>query len=160
VADAGLLVSLVRRCAPGYFAIVMATGIVSTAFQLAGFRVVSAVLLIVAALGFAGLAAASAVRLAMFPGVVGDDLRDPVRAFTGFAFVAAADALPGGPVDGRVPGRGVRRRQPPPGPAGRDRVRALDRVAGRLAGAGRLGPGQRGADRSPRHREAAVMDAV
>jgi tellurite resistance protein TehA-like permease len=91
VADAGLLVSLVRRCAPGYFAIVMATGIVSTAFQLAGFRVVSAVLLIVAALGFAGLAAASAVRLAVFPGVVGDDLRDPARAFAGFAFVVAAD---------------------------------------------------------------------
>ena len=96
MADAGVLVSLVRRCAPGYFATVVATGIVSIALQLAGFRVVSAVLLIVAALGFAGLAAASAVRLAVFPGVVGDDLRDPARAFACFAFVAAADVTGAG----------------------------------------------------------------
>ena len=77
MADAGLLASLVRRCAPGYFAVVMATGIVSTALQLAGYRAASAVLLTAAAVGFAGLAAASAVRLAVFPGVVGADLRDP-----------------------------------------------------------------------------------
>jgi tellurite resistance protein TehA-like permease len=90
VADVGLLVSLVRRCAPGYFAVVMATGILSTAFQLAGFRAVSAVLT-VTAVGFAGLAAASAARLAVFPGVVREDLRDPAVAFAGFAFVVAAD---------------------------------------------------------------------
>ena len=91
MADGGLLVSLVRRCAPGYFAVVMATAIVSTALQLAGFRLVSTLLLTIAALGFAGLAAASAVRMAVFPRVVGDDLRDPAVAFAGFAFVAAAD---------------------------------------------------------------------
>ena len=91
-----------RRCAPGYFAIVMATGIVSIALQLAGFRVVSAVLLIAAALVVAGLAAASAVRLAVFPGVVGDDLRDPARAFACFAFVVAADVTGAGlGLDGR-----------------------------------------------------------
>ncbi|HEX6856870.1 MAG TPA: tellurite resistance/C4-dicarboxylate transporter family protein [Streptosporangiaceae bacterium] len=96
MADAGLLVSLVRRCAPGYFAAVMATGIVSIALRLAGYRAVSAVLLTAAAVGFAALAAASAVRLAVFPGVVRDDLRDPAVAFAGFAFVAAADVTGAG----------------------------------------------------------------
>jgi len=98
----GLLVSLVRRCAPGRFAVVMATGIVSTAFRLAGIRVLSTVLLTGAAVVFAGLAAVSAARLAVFPAAAGDDLRDPARAFTGFAFVAAASVVGAGlGLDGR-----------------------------------------------------------
>lgn len=94
--DTGQMVSLVRRCVPGRFAVVMATGIVSIALRLASFRLVSALLLTVAALAFAGLAAASAIRLAVFPGAAGDDLRDPAVAFTGFAFVAAADVTGAG----------------------------------------------------------------
>src|SRR5262245_20124795 len=74
----------------------MATGIVSIALQLAGYRAGSAVLLTVTAVGFAGLAAASAARLAVFPGVVRDDLRDPAVAFAGFGFVIAADVTGAG----------------------------------------------------------------
>jgi tellurite resistance protein TehA-like permease len=83
----------VRGTHPGSFAVVMATGIVSTALHVAGVARFSAVLLAIAAACFAVLVAASALRAAMFPADLRADLASPQSAFTCYAFVAACGVL-------------------------------------------------------------------
>ena len=53
----------VQRLPPGSFAFVMATGIVATAFRLAGWQVLSAVLLAIAVAGLVALSVALTWRL-------------------------------------------------------------------------------------------------
>jgi tellurite resistance protein TehA-like permease len=78
---------------PGYFAFVMATGIVSTGAFLLGQSWLSRVFLVIACAGFLVLAAALAARLIRFrPRVLGD-LRAPERAFGFFTVPAGIDVL-------------------------------------------------------------------
>lgn len=78
---------------PGYCALVMATGIVSTGLALFGRQVLSDVLLVVAVLAFVVLVAAYAWRAVVFPGRLLADARDPGRAFGYFSLVAAPNVL-------------------------------------------------------------------
>ncbi len=83
----------VRTLNPGYFALVMATGIVSVAMHNHGQYTLSVTLLWLGLVAFFVLLAATAVRLIAFRADFAADLRDPRRAFGAFTFVAAADVL-------------------------------------------------------------------
>jgi tellurite resistance protein TehA-like permease len=83
----------VRRLYPGYFALVMATGIVSTGLRDVGRSVMSAVLLVIAMGCFAVLAIATTVRVICFPREVLADLSSPDQAYVFFTFVAACGVL-------------------------------------------------------------------
>jgi tellurite resistance protein TehA-like permease len=83
----------VRDLDPGYFALVMASGIVSQAMRLDGAGILSAALLAVAVAGFVVLAAASAGRLLAWRARFRADLLDPARSFAFFTFTAACDIL-------------------------------------------------------------------
>lgn len=89
----GTLARTGRAAEPGWFAVVMGTGIVSAALRLAGSPHLSGVLLAIAAATFLVLLAASAWRAAAFPARLRDDVTCPGRAFTCFAFVAACNVL-------------------------------------------------------------------
>ena len=78
---------------PGYFALVMATGIVSTAFEVTGFAPLSWALLAVALLGYAALVVLYVMRLVHYRAEFLADTADAGRAFGFFTFVAASDVL-------------------------------------------------------------------
>ena len=71
---------------PGYFAVVMATGILSVGTELEGFDLLSEVLLGVCALSFVVLGALTAWRFVAYLSAVEDDFTDPRRAFGVFTF--------------------------------------------------------------------------
>src|SRR5262245_45838124 len=77
---------------PAYFALVMATGIVSIAASLHGIPVLSAVLFWLNALFLAGLAAATAVRILRYPQAFAADIQSHNRG-VGFFTIAAATAV-------------------------------------------------------------------
>ncbi|WP_199737138.1 MULTISPECIES: tellurite resistance/C4-dicarboxylate transporter family protein [Micromonospora] len=83
----------VRNLYPGYFAMVMATGICSIALRDLERVALSAVLLVVAVVGFAVLCAALLWRIVRYPRLVLTDLGAADRAFAFFTFVAACDVL-------------------------------------------------------------------
>jgi tellurite resistance protein TehA-like permease len=83
----------VRTLNPGYFALVMATGIVSIAMLNHRVVAVSVVLLWLACLAYVVLVVLSVVRLVAFRADVAADLADPRRAFGLFTFVAATDVI-------------------------------------------------------------------
>ncbi|MCV7260768.1 tellurite resistance/C4-dicarboxylate transporter family protein [Mycobacterium shimoidei] len=83
----------VRTLHPGYFALVMATGIVSIAMHNHGAYPLSVALLWLACGAFAVLLIVTAVRIIAFRADLIADLQDPRRAFGSFTFVAAADVL-------------------------------------------------------------------
>jgi tellurite resistance protein TehA-like permease len=83
---------VVRDLNPGVFAFVMATGIVSTDMSSDGVPVLSAVLLVIAALGFVALVAVSGLRLLWWPRRMAADVVSP-RGFAFLTFSAAADVL-------------------------------------------------------------------
>lgn len=83
----------VRDLFPGYFALVMATGIISNALWLQGYRPLSDVLFGLAAAAFPWLLALTTVRLVRFPRRVWADLTDPKLVFSFFTLVAASDVL-------------------------------------------------------------------
>ena len=83
----------VRTLAPGYFALVMATGIVSIGMRLAGLDILSAVLMWLTAATYAILVVLFGWRLVAYPGAVIADLHDPRRAFGYFTLVAGTDVL-------------------------------------------------------------------
>ncbi|CCH76113.1 conserved membrane hypothetical protein [Nostocoides japonicum T1-X7] len=83
----------VRTLTPGYFAAVMATGIVSVATQLKGWASLSAALLVIAIAIYAILILLSIVRVVRHHDAVRSDLADPRRAFGSFTFVAATCVL-------------------------------------------------------------------
>ncbi len=89
----GRLSAAVATLDPGYFALVMATGIVSTGSDLLGYITLSRVLLGFTIVAFVVLAVAYTVRLALFPRFVQQSLRDPTTAMGYFTVVAGTDVL-------------------------------------------------------------------
>lgn len=83
----------VRDLYPGYFALVMATGVCSTALRDVGQRGASVALLAVAGIGYGVLCAALGWRLIRYPRRVLDDLSAPEKAFAFFTVVAASNVL-------------------------------------------------------------------
>lgn len=71
----------------GYFASVMATGIVATALLLFGATVLSAVLLVIACVLLVFFTVVYLLRLALYPRQFIADLRDPTSVFGFFTFV-------------------------------------------------------------------------
>jgi tellurite resistance protein TehA-like permease len=83
----------IRDLHPGYFAFVMATGIVSTGTFLLGPSWLSRALLAAASIGLVLLSAALVLRLAMFRSSVAADIQAPERVFGFFTIVAGIDVL-------------------------------------------------------------------
>jgi tellurite resistance protein TehA-like permease len=83
----------VRDLHPGYFAFVMATGIISTGTFLLGPSWLSRALLAVAAAGLVLLTLALAARVVFFRPGVAADVRAPERVFGFFTIPAALDVL-------------------------------------------------------------------
>ncbi|MFC3980987.1 tellurite resistance/C4-dicarboxylate transporter family protein [Streptosporangium jomthongense] len=83
----------VRNLEPAYFAMVMATGIISVDTRAMGLKVPSAVLLWVGIAGYAVLLVLSGWRLLGCRAETARDLGDPAKAFGFFTFVAATDLL-------------------------------------------------------------------
>jgi tellurite resistance protein TehA-like permease len=83
----------VRDADPGYFALVMATGIVSEAMQLDGAVVLSGILLAAGIAAYVLLAALYAWRLAAYRRQIRADAADPSRAFGFFTLAAGSGVL-------------------------------------------------------------------
>ncbi|RAV11604.1 tellurite resistance protein permease [Mycolicibacterium sp. GF69] len=83
----------VRTLHPGYFALVMASGIVSIAMHSHRAYVLSVALLWIACVAYVVLIALNLLRTLIFRSAVADDLADPRRAFGLFTFVAATGVL-------------------------------------------------------------------
>jgi tellurite resistance protein TehA-like permease len=83
----------IRDLHPGYFAFVMATGIVSIGTFLLGPPWLSRTLLVVASAGLVVLSAALVIRLARFRSSVAADVRAPDRVFGFFTITAGIDVL-------------------------------------------------------------------
>jgi tellurite resistance protein TehA-like permease len=89
----GRLDALVRGLSPGYFAVVMATGIVSAGLAYDGRRLLSRCLLVLTVAAFAGLLALNGWRLVSFRAELVADLVSPATGFGFYTFVAAANVL-------------------------------------------------------------------
>lgn len=89
----GRISGAVATLTPGYFALVMASGIVAAGLWLEGFRVLSGALLALCAAAYAVVVVLNAVRLAAFRSAVRADLVDSGRAFGFFTFVAGTNVL-------------------------------------------------------------------
>ncbi|MGH3123846.1 MAG: tellurite resistance/C4-dicarboxylate transporter family protein, partial [Streptosporangiaceae bacterium] len=83
----------VRDLHPGYFAFVMATGIISTGAFLLGPSWLSVALLVAASAGLLVLGAALVARLVLFRSSVAADVRAPDRVFGFFTITAGLDVL-------------------------------------------------------------------
>jgi tellurite resistance protein TehA-like permease len=83
----------VRTLNPSYFALVMATGIMSVAMQIHHAYPISVTLLWLAGIEYVTLLGVYVWRLARYRSAVAADLSDPARAFGYFTFVAATDVL-------------------------------------------------------------------
>lgn len=88
-----LLDRVVAPLFPGYFNLVMATGIVSTGFAFVGYRTLSDALLVVALVAYPLLLLALALRAILYPQRLWADLVDPRLVFTFFTLVAGSDVL-------------------------------------------------------------------
>jgi tellurite resistance protein TehA-like permease len=78
---------------PGYFALVMASGIISVGTDLLGYHALSDAVLGVTVVAFCGLVLAYVARAVWFAPFVGRSLVDPSVAMAYFTFVAGADVL-------------------------------------------------------------------
>ncbi|HEY9218005.1 MAG TPA: tellurite resistance/C4-dicarboxylate transporter family protein [Phenylobacterium sp.] len=78
---------------PGYFALVMATGIISNTLYLEDFRLLSDLLFAINLAAFPWLLLLTLVRTARYPRRVWADLTDPRLVFAFFTLVAASDVL-------------------------------------------------------------------
>jgi len=83
----------IRTLHPAYFALVMATGIVSIAAKLMGMTVVAFSLLVVNVVAFSVLWALTIIRIAKFPRDVFNDLIDHQRGVGFFTAVAATSVF-------------------------------------------------------------------
>jgi len=83
----------VETLTPGYFALVMASGIISVGMRLEEVELLSDVLLGVCVTAFVVLLSLNVVRLAGFRTAVVEDFTDPRRAFGFFTFVAGTNVL-------------------------------------------------------------------
>ncbi len=84
---------MIRTLHPAYFALVMATGIVSIAAQLMQMRAIALLLLVTNLIAFATLWILTIIRVAMFPRDVFADLIDHQRGVGFFTTVAATSVL-------------------------------------------------------------------
>lgn len=82
-----------ERLYPGYFAMVMATGIVSTALYFRDYRALSQVLFWIDLIAYPLLTAATVLRGIRFGSRLWADLTNPAIAFTFFTFVAGSNVL-------------------------------------------------------------------
>lgn len=85
--------SQVAKLFPGYFALVMATGIISNTLHLEGFHVLSNILFGLNVVAFPWLLLLTALRVARYPGALWTDLTNPRLVFSFFTVVAASDVL-------------------------------------------------------------------
>jgi tellurite resistance protein TehA-like permease len=83
----------VEGLTPGYFALVMATGIISVGMHLEGFDVLSRTLLAVCVAAFVVLLTLTVWRFLAHRGSMAEDFLDPRRAFGFFTFVAGTNVL-------------------------------------------------------------------
>ncbi len=83
----------VEGLTPGYFALVMASGIISVGLKLRGYELLSIALLIVCAAGFVILLTLTVWRFIAYRHALNDDFLDPRRAFGFFTFVAGTNVL-------------------------------------------------------------------
>lgn len=83
----------VEGLTPGYFALVMASGIISVGTKLEGFELLSTSLLVVSACSFAVLLCLTLWRFIAYRSAIKDDFLNPRRAFGFFTFVAGANVL-------------------------------------------------------------------
>lgn len=90
---AGRVDSAIAGLTPGYFALVMATGIISVGMRINGLLVVSTLLLVIAAVAYVVLIALNIVRIVRHRAEMAADFADPARAFGFFTFVAATCVL-------------------------------------------------------------------
>lgn len=83
----------VETLTPGYFALVMATGILSVGTELTGHHWLSVVLLWICITAFTVLLALTVVRLLRYRQAIVSDFLDPGRAFGFFTYVAGTNVL-------------------------------------------------------------------
>ena len=83
----------VHGLAPAYFALVMATGIISVGMLLDGRLVLSRILLALCATSFVVLLALNGWRLVSHRDAVAEDFTDPGRAFGFFTFIAGTNVM-------------------------------------------------------------------
>ena len=83
----------VEGLTPGYFALVMASGIISVGMRLDGHDAISAALLLVCASAFVVLLSLTAWRFVAYRAATNDDFTDPRRGFGFFTFVAGTNVL-------------------------------------------------------------------
>jgi len=91
--SAGRTAAAVRDLHPGYFAFVMATGIISTGTFLLGPSWLSQALLAAASAGLVVLGVALVMRLAFFRSSVAADIQAPDRVFGFFTITAGLNVL-------------------------------------------------------------------
>lgn len=89
----GRVKSAVRTLYPGYFALIMATGIISNGFYLLDLKVLSTALLVVDSTAFVILIPATIARAIMFPRLLWADLVNPRLVFSFFTIVAGANVF-------------------------------------------------------------------
>lgn len=92
-AKPALIVPVVQRLPPGYFALVMATGIISLGLELEGFHLASDALLVIAAVAYAVLLLLTIWRALRFPRDIVEDFAGPRNGFSFFTFVAGTNVL-------------------------------------------------------------------
>jgi tellurite resistance protein TehA-like permease len=89
----GLLGRALATLDPGYFAWVMASGIVSVGTDLLGYPLLSRIVLAVTVVAFVALAFAYVARVVWFRAFFRQSLRDPTTAMAYFTVVAGTDVL-------------------------------------------------------------------
>lgn len=83
----------VERLTPGYFALTMASGIVSVALSMGGFETASHLLFAVGGISYVVLVVLNVWRFLVARHAMAEDFRDPRRAFGFFTFVAGTNVL-------------------------------------------------------------------
>lgn len=83
----------VQTLTPGYFALTMASGIISVGLELEGFHALSSALIVICAASYAVILVVSLVRLVRFREDMRRDFMNPARAFGFFTFVAGTNVL-------------------------------------------------------------------
>ncbi|MEV0283715.1 MULTISPECIES: tellurite resistance/C4-dicarboxylate transporter family protein [unclassified Kribbella] len=83
----------VEGLTPGYFALVMASGIISVGMHLEGFLLLSRILLVVCCAAFVVLLLFTGWRFVAYRAALVEDFMDPRRAFGFFTFVAGINVL-------------------------------------------------------------------
>ncbi len=83
----------IRTLYPGYFALIMATGIISNGFYLLEMKALSTALLVVDSAAFLVLVPATVARAALYPRELWDDLINPRLVFSFFTIVAGANVF-------------------------------------------------------------------